>query len=96
MLRVSPDRRTHILYGDRRGGGHSPRSRKKGKSKFPYWLSDDEIIAGIEAIVNDPMAYPGGTIPASGRWEISGYIQGVPTLVVVHWSRREIITAYRL
>ena len=54
MIRVSPARRVHILDGDATGGGHGPGRGISGKSEFPPTLTDDEIIAGVEAIANDP------------------------------------------
>lgn len=101
LVNVSPARRTHILDGDATGGGHGPGRNVSGKSEFPSTLSDDEIIAGIEAIANDPASYPG--LPASrspnaaGRQRtiLRGVIKGVDvTVVVVPPPGGEIITAW--
>ncbi len=94
MLKVSPARRTHILDGDLTGGGHSPRTGLPGKSHFPHRLSDDEIIAGIEPIANDPTRYPGGVLPTGGRHRIIGSIRGVRRRVVVDFDAVEIVTGY--
>lgn len=91
---VSPQRRIHILDGDKTGGGHGPRSNVPGKSRFPAHLTDDDIIAGIEAIANNPANYPGGTIPNQGKHPVDGDIQGVRTQVIVEPAGRGIVTAY--
>jgi hypothetical protein len=66
-----------------------------GKSEFPAILSDDEIIAGIEVIANDPASYPGGVIPTvSGRFKIAGSIKAIRTTVIVAPSAGEVITAW--
>jgi hypothetical protein len=95
MIQVTPARRQHILDGDATGGGHGPGRRIPGKSEFPAPLSDDEIIIGIEAIANEPSNYPGGTIPTTpGRFKISGFLNGVPTTVIVDPSAGEVVTAW--
>lgn len=93
-MRVTPGRRTHILDGDATGGGHGPGRKVSGKSEFPSSLTDDEVIAGVEAIANDTNSYPG--VPTShGRVIIRGFIQGIDTaVVVVPPPRGEIITAW--
>jgi hypothetical protein len=85
----------HILDGDATGGGHGPGRGISGKSEFPVSLSDDDIIAGIEALANDANSYPGGTMPAgSGRFKISGTIQGVQTTVIVDVGAGEVVTSW--
>jgi hypothetical protein len=95
MIKVSAARRRHILDGDATGGGHGPGRKISGKSEFPATLSDDDVIAGIEAIANDPASYPGRAIPtAGGRFKITGDIQGVKTTVIVAPAAGEVITAW--
>jgi hypothetical protein len=95
MIRVSPGRRAHILDGDATGGGHGPGRKVSGKSEFPAPLTDDEVIAGIEGIANDPACYPGASIPtAPGRWKVSGTIKSVKTTVIVDPAAGEVITAW--
>jgi len=55
-LAVSIERRRYILDGDPsgRGGGHRFGSARPGKSEFPADWTDDEIIATIEEVANDP------------------------------------------
>jgi hypothetical protein len=95
MIKVSPARRCHILDGDATGGGHGPGRGLSGRSEFPATLTDDEIIAGIETIANDPANYLGGTIPATpGRFKISGDLKGVKTIVIVDPFGGDVITAW--
>ena len=95
MIKVSAARRRHILDGDATGGGHGPGRKISAKSEFPATLSDDEIIAGIEAIANDPASYPGGVIPTTGgRYKTSGAIKGVKVTVIVAPGAGEVITAW--
>jgi hypothetical protein len=94
-IKVSPARRTHILDGDATGGGHGPGRSVSGKSEFPVKLTDDEIIAGIEMIANEPAGYPGGLIPTSpGRFRVSGTIKGVTTTAIVDPAANDVISAW--
>jgi hypothetical protein len=94
-IRVSPARRVHILDGDTTGGGHGPGRGISGKSEFPTTLTDDDIIQGVEAIANDPAAYPGGSIPIGGaRVRIVGMIVAVRTVVIVDPAAREVVSAW--
>ncbi len=96
-ITVSPARRVHILDGDATGGGHGPGRGSAAKSEFPATLTDDEIIAGVERVANDPANYPGGAIPTvPGRFKITGQIQGVATVAIVDPVAEEIISAWPL
>jgi len=58
-------------------------------------LTDDQVIAGIEAIANDPGNYPGGVIPTVfGRMKVSGHISGTKTTVIVDTAGQEVISAW--
>jgi hypothetical protein len=95
MIQVSPPRWVHILEGDATGGGHGPGRGISGKSEFPTSLTDDEIIAGVELIANDPASYPGGVIPTNpGHFKIAGQIKGVKTTVIVDPAAGAVITAW--
>jgi Bacterial EndoU nuclease len=94
-IKVSPARRIHILDGDATGGGHGPGRKVSGKSEFPATLSDDEIIAGIETIANDPASYPGGAVPtAPGRYKAIGQIKGIRATVIVEPAIGAVISAW--
>jgi len=95
MLIVSPQRRMHILDGDSTGGGHGFGRAMDGKSEFPASVSDDEIIAGIESIANNPTLYPRRRIPIKGKYILrGGRIKGVRVVVVVDLDGEGIITAW--
>jgi hypothetical protein len=94
-IKVSSTRRVHILDGDATGGGHGPGRKIPGKSEFPQTLTDDEIIAGVESIANDPTSYPGIVVPTGpGRYKLSGSIKGVKTTVIAEPITGEVISAW--
>lgn len=94
-FKISKRRRTHILDGDLTGGGHGPGRKIKGKSEFPPTLTDQEIIDGIEAILNDANNYPNGKIPKAGPTIVLiGTIKGVRTIVVADPAKRDAKTAW--
>ena len=95
-MKVSASQRRHILDGDAMGGAHGLGRGISGKSEFPPALMDDEIIAGIEVIANNPRNYPGGLIPSGGgRLKLSGQIKGIKTTVIVEPGAKDpIITAW--
>jgi Bacterial EndoU nuclease len=95
MIRVSAARRRHILDGDATGGGHGPGRKVPGKAEFPATLTDDEVIAGVEAIANDPTCYPGGMMPTgTGRFKVSGSMKGIRTTVIVDVGAQDVITSW--
>jgi len=51
--KVSDERRTHILDGDEHGNGHGP-NRGKTKGSFPDTWTDNQVIAAVERVANDP------------------------------------------
>lgn len=55
-LRVSPERRTHILDGDAdsNGGGHRHGTGRPGKTEFPATWDDEKIIASILDVARRP------------------------------------------
>jgi hypothetical protein len=53
-VRVSEDRRRHILDGDANGGGHRHGTGSPGKTEFPAAWDDNRVIAEIESVANDP------------------------------------------
>src|SRR5262245_40193103 len=95
MIGVSPARRVHILDGDATGGAHGPGRGISGEHVLPPTLTQDEIIARVEAIANDPTSYPGGVIPATpGRFKIAGHIKRVRTTVIVEPAVGAVVTAW--
>jgi len=57
-IRVTPDRRTHILDGDDFGGGHRHGTGKPGKTEFPASWPDEVIFDKILDAVQRPDSPP--------------------------------------
>ncbi len=90
--KVSPDRRVHILDGDRTGGGHRAGTGLPGKTEFPVSWSDDKVISEIEDVANDPASI---RVPGrNGRVLVSGMRDGVEIEAIVERGGAIIITGY--
>ena len=88
---VSPARQSHILDGDRTGGGHRF-AAGRGKSEFPQTWSDEFIINTIEDVANDP-----ASTHIKGRGDYVRFIamrNFVSITVVVDVVNADIITGY--
>jgi hypothetical protein len=87
---VSPQRRIHILTGDRTGGGHR-HGAGKGGSEFPASWSDQDIIDAIEDVANDTSAT---TIRGrNGSMRLIASRNSVSITVVLD-GRGQIVTGY--
>jgi Bacterial EndoU nuclease len=88
---VSAAARVHILAGDIRGGGHRF-GTSRGKSEFPQSWSDDDIIAAIEDVANDPASVrlPG----RGGRIILIGMRKSVSITVVANPESGFIVTGF--
>jgi uncharacterized protein YukE len=53
---LTPDRRTHILDGDARGGGHRAGAGRRCKTEFPADWSDDEVIERVMDTARRPQS----------------------------------------
>ena len=89
---LSPQQRVHILYGDKKGGGHFHTANKPCKSEFPESWNEDKIIQTIEKIAaNDNMNW---------RQEKNGYfvgekqVESLKIRVVLDQNKKNVITAY--
>jgi hypothetical protein len=90
---VSVARRRHILDGDARTGGHRFGAGHGKATEFPQHWSDDDIIAAIEDVANDPASLPGP--PAYGGRETRLAMRnGVVIVVVMDPRTGEIVTGY--
>lgn len=92
--KVGPDRRRHILDGDRTGGGHRHGAGWPGKSEFPAGWDDGAIIGAVEAVANDPASE---VRPAPrGRVAITGTHRGLRVMVVAEADGATVVTGYPL
>jgi hypothetical protein len=57
-IRITPERRTHILDGDAYGGGHRHGTGRPGKTEFPATWDDETIIDKIHDAVQHPDSPP--------------------------------------
>ena len=53
-INVTPGRRTHILDGDKTGGGHRHGVGKPGKTEFPASWNDERVIANVLDVARRP------------------------------------------
>ena len=91
---ISPQRRVHILMGDKTGGGHMFGAGKPCKSEFPSDWNEEKIIETIDLIAANDNA----------NWEQqrNGYhvheqmVEGVKVRVVKGRENKQVITAYPL
>lgn len=89
---VTAARRTHILYGDRSGGGHLYGVGKPCKSEFPAHWNAQKIISTVEqAAANDNIPW---------RQQDNGYYaadimsENLRIRIVLNENQDEVITAY--
>lgn len=57
-VRVSPERRAHILDGDFTGGGHRHGIGSPGKTEFPESWDDEKIVGNILDVAQRPDSPP--------------------------------------
>lgn len=91
---ISPHARVHILYGDKRGGGHMHGAGKPCKSEFPAGWDIDKILVTVSKIAaNDNVSWRQGD---NGYWTGQQTIDGVKIRVVKDREGDNVITAYPL
>ncbi len=80
MIHVVPDRASHILTGDKIGGGHAPGAGIPGQSEFPPGWSSEKILAATLGVARDPDL----VVPArGGRLRVEGTRDGVMIRVIM-------------
>ena len=89
---ISPQRRTHILYGDATGGGHKFGVGAPCKSEFPKHWDDDTIIQKVELIAaNDNLNWE----QQRNGYHVAEQKVGTVNVRVVKGRKNEqVITAY--
>jgi len=80
--RLTADRRTHILDGDKTGGGHRHGTGLAGKTEFPADWGDDRIIDAVLAVAAKPDEGPERQ-RRNGRWRVGGEHDGVRIVAIV-------------
>lgn len=89
---ISPERRTHILYGDATGGGHLYGQGKPCKSEFPQHWSEETIIKEVELIAaNDNLNWEQ---QRNGYHVTEQQIGTIKVRVVKDREAKNVITAY--
>jgi RHS repeat-associated protein len=87
---ASPERTTHILYGDATGGGHLWPGLP-GKTPFPSDWSAMQVMHAISEVVTSPFST---WTPQGARFLITGEFSGVDIRVIYDPRTDEIITAH--
>jgi len=80
-IHLTSQQATHILTGDRSGGGHAPGIGLPGKTEFPRGWTGAAITAAALSVARDPQTLQRSRI--SDRWEATGVRDGVRIRVVV-------------
>ena len=93
-LRVTPERATHILDGDKTGGGHRNGTGKPGKTEFPASWDDRKVIDTILDVACRPDSTPGHQ-ERNDRWIVRGTRDDVEIVAVIERDGR-IWTAWPL
>ena len=82
-LRVSPERRTHILDGDADGGGgHRHGTGNPGKTEFPASWNDEKITDALLDVARRP-DHPPRHQEWNDRWVARGTRDDVEVVVVI-------------
>jgi hypothetical protein len=80
-LHVPPERTTHILDGDRWGGGHRHGTGRPEKTEFPSGWDDEKIIGHILDVARAPYDQP--VLQPNHRWRVHGQRDDVGITVIV-------------
>lgn len=92
--RLTEARAQHILYGDRRGGGHLHGAGRPCKSEFPAdWSADKVILTVTQEAANDNLKWQ----RQKNGYDVAEVSKdGVRIRIVVNGNHDQIITAYPL
>ncbi len=89
---ISPKQKTHILYGDEKGGGHFHTADKPCKSEFPASWSQPKIIETIEKIASDDTL--NWKKADNGYFTAERQVDDLRIRVVLASDKMKVITAY--
>ncbi len=91
---ISEVAEAHILYGDKKGGGHKFGAGKNCKSEFPKSWDDAEIIDNVKKVAaNDNLNWKK---QGNGYFVATDKIDGIKVRVVLDKERDDVVTAYPL
>ena len=89
---LTDQRKTHILYGDGRGGGHKYGAGVPCKSEFPKYWDEEMILSTAKKIAaNDNLGWEQQN---NGYYVAEAKEDGVNVRVVLGPQKRNIITSY--
>lgn len=89
---LSDSRKTHILYGDDKGGGHKYGVGKPCKSEFPSEWDDQQIIDVTRKIAaNDNLNWERQN---NGYYVAESYEGATKVRVVLGREKQQVITSY--
>lgn len=81
-IRVSAERRAHILVGDQTGGGHRHGVGSPGKTEFPADWDDGTVIENVLSVAREPDDRPVRQ-NWNDRWRVQGERDGVKIVAIV-------------
>ena len=81
-LRMTPERRTHILDGDAYGGGHRHGTGRPGKTEFPASWDDEKIVDALLDVARRPDRVPRRQ-ERNGNWVTRGTREDVEVVAIV-------------
>lgn len=81
-IRVSAERRAHILDGDKTGGGHRHGMGSPGKTEFPADWEDAKVIDNVLSVARTPDERPVRQ-NWNDRWRVQGEREGVGIVAIV-------------
>jgi hypothetical protein len=86
-VRLTPERRAHILDGDETGGGHRHGTGEPGKTEFPAEWDDDRIVDAVLTVARTPDEAPERQ-DWNERWSVTGTRDGVELVAIVESDGR--------
>jgi hypothetical protein len=87
VFRITPERATHILDGDKTGGGHRHGAGKPGKTEFPASWDDGKVIDTVLDVARRPDLTPGYQ-EWNDRWVVRGTRDDVGIVAVIQRDGR--------
>lgn len=81
-IRITSERRTHILDGDAFGGGHRHGTGRPGKTEFPATWDDEKIIDTLLDVARRPDRVPQRQ-DRNGHWVTRGTRDDVDVVAIV-------------